>query len=141
VVFPPPAAGRRIGEDLLSEGADIILPVAGGTGIGTMAAIQDAGNALGIWVDTDGCIAAADYCDLFLTTVEKHMNVAVYDTVQAALDDTFQGGLYVGTLENDGVGIAELSSQVPAEVASKIEELQQGIIDGSVSYDPEDYPA
>ena len=141
VGFYTPAEGRRVGEDLISEGADVILPVAGGTGIGTMAAAQDAGNVYGIWVDTDGCVAAADYCDLFLTTVEKHMNVAVFDTVEAALAGTFQGGLYVGTLENDGVGIAELADIVPAEVATRIDELRQGIIDGSVSIDPTDYPA
>lgn len=141
VGFYTPAEGRRIGEDLLAENADIILPVAGGTGIGTMAAIEDAGNAFGIWVDTDGCLSAADYCDLFLTTVEKHMNVAVYDTVEAALDETFQGGLYVGTLENDGVGLADLADAVPQDVRDRIEELRQGIIDGSVSVDPADYPA
>jgi len=110
------------------------------TVLGTMAAIQDAGNAYGIWVDTDGCVAATEYCDLFLTTVEKHMDVAVYATVQSVLDGTFKGGLYVGTLENDGVGIADLNSAVPADVASKIDELKQGIIDGSVSVDPADYP-
>src|SRR5919197_6114897 len=44
VGFYSPAEGRRVGEDLISEGADIILPVAGGTGIGTMAAAKDAGN-------------------------------------------------------------------------------------------------
>jgi basic membrane protein A len=144
VGFYTPAEGTRVAEDFLSENADIILPVAGGTGIGTMAAAQDAGGVYGIWVDTDGCVAAPEYCSLFLTTVEKHMNVAVEDTVKATLDDTFEGGLYVGTLENNGVGLSpyhDLESQVPQELQDKIEELKQGIIDGSVSVDPKDYPA
>src|SRR5262245_55923614 len=115
VGFYTPAEGRRAAEDFLSEGADIILPVAGGTGLGTMAAIEDAGGALGIWVDTDGCVAAGEFCNSFLTTVEKHMDVAVRDSVQAVLDDTFQGGLYVGTLKNDGVGIADFLDSVPQE--------------------------
>jgi len=140
VGFYTPAEGRRIGEGFLSHGADIILPVAGGTGIGTMAAIRDAGNALGVWVDTDGCIAAAEYCDRFLTTIEKHMDVAVEDTVTSVIDGTFEGGRYVGTLANDGVGIAPLSDRVPADVVARIEELKQGIIDGSVSVDPADHP-
>ena len=144
VGFYSPAEGRRVGEDLISENADIILPVAGGTGLGTLAAAENAGDVYGIWVDTDGCVAAPEFCSLFLTTVEKHMNVAVYDTVLAVLDDAFTGGLYVGTLENDGVGISEyqeLDSVVPQELKDKIAELQQGIIDGSVSVDPADYPA
>jgi basic membrane protein A and related proteins len=144
VGFYTPAEGRRVGEDFISEGADIILPVAGGTGLGTMAAARDAGGVYGMWVDTDGCVAAPEFCDLFLTTIEKHMDLAVFDTVQSVLDDTFKGGLYVGTLENDGVGIAEfqeLDSQVPQELKDKLEELKAGIIDGSVSIDPADYPA
>lgn len=144
VGFYTPAEGRRVGEDFISESADIIMPVAGGTGLGTMAAAQDAGNVYGIWVDTDGCVAAEEYCSLFLTTVEKHMNVAVADSVESVLNDTFQSGLYVGTLANDGVGISDyhdLDSQVPQELKDKIEELKQGIIDGTVSVDPADYPA
>ena len=144
VGFYSPADGRRIGEDFISEGADIILPVAGGTGIGTMAAAKDAGDVYGIWVDTDGCISAPEYCSLFLTTVEKHMNVAVESTVQSVLDDSFKGGLYVGTLENDGVGISDyhdLASKVPQGLQDEIATLKQGIIDGTVSVDPADYPA
>jgi basic membrane protein A and related proteins len=141
VGFYTPAEGRRAGEDFISEDADIILPVAGGTGLGTMAAAEDAGNVLGIWVDTDGCVAAREYCDLFLTTVEKHMDVAVFGTIEDVLNDSFQGGLYVGTLENDGVGVSEFLDVVPQELKDKIEELRQGIIEGTVSVDPTDYPA
>jgi basic membrane protein A len=144
IAFYTPAEGRRVGEDFLSENADIIMPVAGGTGIGTLAAAQDTGGVYGIWVDTDGCISAQEYCSLILTTVEKHMNVAVEDTVKSALDGTFKGGLYVGTLANNGVGISpyhDLESIVPQELQAKIEELKQGIIDGTVSVDPADYPA
>jgi basic membrane protein A len=144
VGFYTPAEGRRVAEDFISEGADIILPVAGGTGIGTMAAAQDEGSVYGVWVDTDGCVAAQEYCSLFLTTVEKHMNIAVEDTVKGVLDGSFKGGLYVGTLANNGVGISDyhdLASMVPQELKDKIEELKQGIIDGSISVNPADYPA
>jgi basic membrane protein A len=144
VGFYNDAEGQRIAEDFLSENADIILPVAGGTGLGTIAALQNSGGAYAIWVDTDGCVADKADCSLFLTTVEKHMNVAVENTVKAVLDGTFKGGLYVGTLANDGVGIApyhDLASQVPQELQDKIDQLKQGIIDGSVSVDPKDYPA
>lgn len=134
--------GKRVTEDLISEGADIILPVAGPVGLGAAAAAQDAGNVMLIWVDTDGCVSAADYCSLFLTSVMKNMDVAVFDSVKSVVDGTFTGGLYVGTLENGGVGIApyhDFDSQVPQDLKTKIDELKQGIIDGSVSVDPADY--
>ena len=128
--------GRQLGQDLLNEGADVIMPVAGPVGLGTAEAIRDAGGASVVWVDTDGCESAADYCDLFLTSVMKNMDVAVYDAIEAALNDEFEGGLYVGTLENEGVGIApynEFDSQVPQEVKDAVDEIRQGIIDGSIT--------
>ncbi|MFB3738148.1 MAG: BMP family protein [Candidatus Velamenicoccus archaeovorus] len=134
--------GRRVTEDLIGEGADIILPVAGPVGLGAAAAAQDAGNVNLVWVDTDGCVSASEYCSLFLTSVEKKMDVAVFDSMKAVVDGSFQGGVYSGTLENGGVDIApyhEFDSKIPADLKSKIDELKQGIIDGSVSADYQDY--
>ncbi|MGH2694628.1 MAG: BMP family lipoprotein [Actinomycetota bacterium] len=131
--------GRRITESLLGEGADIILPVAGPVGLGTAAAVQDAGEGSVIWVDTDGCVSVREFCDLFLTSIKKNMDVAVFDTIQAAVEGSFEGGLYVGTLENDGVGIApfhEFEDEVPEELKSEIGQLRDGIIDGSISVEP-----
>lgn len=131
--------GRQVTENLLDEGADIIMPVAGPVGLGSAAAVEDAGEGALIWVDTDGCISAAEYCDLFLTSVMKNMDVAVYDTIEAALNDNFEGGLYVGTLENQGVDIApfhEFEDDVPEELKADLEEIRQGIIDGNIEVSP-----
>lgn len=129
--------GRQVTEDLISEGADIVLPVAGPVGRGTIAAAQDAGGVQVIWVDTDGCVSIPESCDLFLTSIQKKMDNAVFDTIDSVVNDAFEGGLYVGTLENDGVGIPDES--IPSDIADRIEELRAGIIDGSVSVDPADY--
>ncbi len=140
--FDDQDAGRRLAEDFIAEEADIIMPVAGPSGLGGAAAAQDAGGVNLIWVDVDGCVSAEEFCSLFLTSVEKHMDVAVKDQVKAVIDGDFTGGLYVGTLENDGVGIApyhEFDSEIPQELKDKIEELRAGIIAGDVSIDPADY--
>ena len=71
-----------------------------------------------IWVDTDGCVSVADDCDLFLTSVMKNMDVAVHDATLEAAEGNFEGGLYTGTLENEGVALApfnEFEDQVPDE--------------------------
>lgn len=144
VGFDSSTDGRRVTEDFIAEGADIILPVAGPTGLGTVAAAEDAGNVLVLWVDDDGCVTVPDSCGVFLTSVLKNLDNSVFDTMESVIDGTFSPGLYVGTLANDGVGLAdyhELDSQIPQELKDKIEELKQGIIDGSVSVDPTDYPA
>jgi basic membrane protein A and related proteins len=128
--------GRQVAQDLLGEGADIIMPVAGPVGLGSAAAIQDAGEGSLVWVDTDGCVSAEEFCDLFLTSVVKNMDVAVFTAIEEALNDEFEGGLYVGTLENEGVGIApyhEFEDTVDDEVKTEVEDLQQQIIDGEVT--------
>jgi basic membrane protein A len=144
VGFDNAAEGRRVAEDFISEGADIILPVAGPTGLGTAAAAQDAGDVSLLWVDDDGCVTAPEFCSLFLTSILKNMDVSAFETTQSVIDGTFTGGLFVGTLENDGVGLAdyhEFDSVIPQELKDKIEELRQGVIAGTVSFDPADYPA
>ncbi|MGH2730444.1 MAG: BMP family lipoprotein [Actinomycetota bacterium] len=131
--------GRRTTESLLDEGADIIMPVAGPVGLGTVAAVEDAGSGSVVWVDTDGCISVPEACSLFLTSVQKKMDNAVFDTIQAAVDGAFEGGLYVGTLENDGVDIApynEFEDVVPDELKQEVEDIRAGIIDGSISVTP-----
>ncbi|MGH9118634.1 MAG: BMP family lipoprotein [Acidimicrobiales bacterium] len=134
--FEDQTKGRATTEQLLDEGADIILPVAGPVGLGSVEAIRARGNtARLIWVDTDGCVSVEQACDLFLTSVMKNMNVAVFDTVSAAVGGEFEGGLYVGTLENQGVDIApfnEFEGQVPAELTSEIDLLREEIIAGNI---------
>jgi basic membrane protein A len=133
--------GRNVTQDLIDEGADIILPVAGPVGLGAAAAAQEAGVKM-VWVDTDGCVSAAEYCPLFITSIMKNMNVAVFDQVQAVVDGDFTGGLYSGTFENGGVGLApyhEFDGAVPQELKDAITELEAGIIDGSISVNPADY--
>jgi basic membrane protein A and related proteins len=144
VGFDNAAEGRRVAEDFINEGADIILPVAGPTGLGTVAAAQDAGGVMLIWVDDDGCVSAPESCPLFLTSVLKFLDNSAFNTTQDIIKGTFTSGLYVGTLENEGVGLApyhEFDSAVPQALKDKIEELKKGIIDGSVSVNPTDYPA
>ena len=133
--------GRNITDTLLQAGADIIMPVAGPVGLGTATAIEDFGQGTMIWVDTDGTLST-QFDDLMLTSVMKNMDTAVFDAMAAIVDGSFAGGLYVGTLENDGVGIAPFHSfedEVPAEVKDAVEDLRAGIIAGDISVDPADY--
>lgn len=132
----------EVAEDLIGRGADIILPVAGAAGLGAAAAALDAGNVLMIGVDADQFKTAPEYADQWLTSIEKNMDVAVFETIESVVADDFQGGLYVGTLENGGVGIApyhNLDGTVPVQLRGKLKELRKGIIDGWVSVDPDDY--
>jgi len=134
--FEDQTKGRSTTEQLLDTGADIIMPVAGPVGLGSIEAVRaDGGDAKLIWVDSDGCVSVPGACDLFLTSVQKKMDVAVFETIETAVNGDFEGGLYSGTLENEGVDIApfnEFEDEVPPELAAELDELRQQIIDGDL---------
>ena len=133
--------GQTVTQQFITEGADIIFPVAGGVGLGAMKAVQNADNAAGtqkvnaMWVDTDGCVSAAQYCKYFITSVEKGIQTAVKTSVLDAANGTFKGGTYVGTLANGGVTLApyhDFASKVPASLQSEINTIKQEIISGKI---------
>jgi basic membrane protein A len=134
--------GRQLTEQLLQRDADIVMPVAGPVGLGSAAALEDAGEGSLIWVDTDGYESAPQFSDLMLTSVMKNMDLAVFETIAADIDGSFEGGLYVGTLENDGVLIApfhDFEDEVPDELKSELDTLREGIIAGDISVSSADY--
>ncbi len=87
------------------------------------------------WVDTDGCISAAQYCKYMLTSVTKGITEAVKTAVLSAANSTFHGGTYVGTLQNGGAVLSPyhmVASQVPASLQAEITALQQQIESGQI---------
>jgi len=128
--------GRTLGTTLMDEGADIIMPVAGPVGLGTAAAIQERGSGYLIGVDTDWTISAEQYADITLTSVMKMMDNAVFTASQQVADGTFTGGTYVGTLEDEGVGIAPLHADAPAELNAELEAVAAEIIAGNIQTSP-----
>ncbi len=128
--------GRRAGEDLIAEGADVIMPVAGPVGLGTAAAVQENPGTMLVGVDTDWCVSAEEYCDVTLTSVMKNINIAVRTAIDMAVDGSFAGGIYVGTIANGGVGLApfhEFDGQVSDELKAELAEVEQGLAAGTLT--------
>lgn len=132
--FENKTLGQSTAEEMITQGADVIFPVAGPAGLGGLQAAQD-NDVKAIWVDTDGCESAAEYCDVLLTSVVKAMDVAVEQAILESAQDTFSNEVYEGTLENDGVGLAPYGPEadIDDELSSKIDELKQQIIDGEIT--------
>jgi len=137
--FTNVAAGQSLANTFIGENADVIFPVAGGVGLGTAKAVQTADNGgkhvYVEWVDTDGCVSAAQYCKYMLTSVTKGITEAVKTAVLSAANGKFAGGTYVGTLANGGAILSpfhDLSSQVPAALQAEIKTLEQDIMSGKI---------
>jgi basic membrane protein A and related proteins len=130
--------GRSVANTLVGQGADVVMPVAGGTGLGTAAAAQESnGKFAVIWVDQDGCQSAQQYCSVFLTTVVKNIKDAVTEaaTKGAKGEPLTASPGYLGTLENNGVSLApfnEFDSKVDPALKAEVDKLKQDIIAGTV---------
>ena len=124
--------GKKFATNLMQEGADIIMPVAGPVGLGSAAACQQTKKCMIVGVDTDWTVSAAEYTDVILTSVKKNMDVAVYDTIKAAKDGTFKGGTYVGTLANNGVGLAAVTGASDT-LKAELDQIKADIISGKIT--------
>ncbi len=129
--------GRDFAQNLNQEGADIVMPVAGPVGQGSAALATELGpdKLKIIGVDVDQYDTDPEHKGVFLTSVLKRMDSTVIESIKEAKDGTFKGGVTVGTLANDGVGLAsyhDLDSAVPAELKSEIDALKADIIAGKV---------
>jgi basic membrane protein A len=139
--FTNQTKGQTLTQTFISEGADIIFPVAGNVGLGAAKAVQNADSAAGsqkvnmMWVDTDGCISAPQYCKYFITSVEKGIVTAVKTAVLNAASGSFKGGNYIGTLANGGVTLApfhDFASKIPSALQSELQQVRAGVASGSI---------
>jgi basic membrane protein A len=130
--------GRTLGESLLDEGADIIMPVAGPVGAGTLAVLEerDTGYLIGVDNDWSAPYAYPNQADYILASALKSMDLFVAVQIEAVMNGEFVGGNLMGTLENGYVGLAYgsvVGALIPDELKAEIEDLTAGIIAGEIA--------
>ena len=134
--FDNVAGGKQVTQNLMAQGADVILPVAGPAGEGALQAAQASGGKVSaMWVDTDGYVSQPNYKSIIATSVGKAMDVAVFDTIKAAKEGTFDNKLFVGTLANKGVYLApfhDFDSKLSPAATAGLEKIQADIIAGTI---------
>jgi basic membrane protein A len=142
--FTDQKGGQRTAQGLISQGADIVFPVAGSAGLGALQAAKASGGKVnGMWVDTDGCVSTP-YCANIITSVTKGLDVSVLNAIKAAADGSFDNTPYVGTLENQGTGLApfhEFDSKVPADLKAEVDALKADIVSGKIKIESKSQPS
>jgi basic membrane protein A and related proteins len=126
--FVDQARCKEVALDQIANGSDVVFQVAGGCGLGALDAADERG-VWGIGVDAD----QGHLGDHILTSSMKRVDEAVFQTIQAVADGTFTGGgVTVFGLEDDGVGLGEVSDLVPQEMLDQVEEVRARIIAGEI---------
>jgi basic membrane protein A len=121
---------------LIDQDADVILPVGGPIYQGALTAIADSGKEVAlIGVDADFYETDPNTQDVVLTSILKGIKISTYEAILAAGNDEIDYEPYIGTLENDGVGLApfhNFEDKVSDTIADELEQVRAGIVDGSI---------
>jgi basic membrane protein A len=133
--FEAPDQGKIQGQSLIDEGVDVIFGVGGKTGNGGLAAAKENGK-WGVGVDVDQYFTLPNEKDILITSCMKRLDNAVFGVVESLTKDEFPGGgVYVGTLENNGVGLApyhDFENEIPDDLKKEVDDIVAGIKKGEI---------
>lgn len=130
--FNDPQKGYRIASRMYKEGADIIYHASGATGDGLFGAAKKM-KRLAIGVDID---QSAQAPGLVLTSMTKHIDVAVFESVRSFARGSFSGGLKTFGLKENGVGFVyndQNKKLIPVDIHKKVLALQAKIVAGELT--------
>jgi len=137
--FQPDQTAQTMAQGLIDQGVDVLLPVGGPIYQSAVAAIQGAGRPVAlIGVDADLFETDPSTQPYVLTSILKNSSATVEAVVVDAASGRWDPTPFIGTLENDGVGVApfhNFDDEISPELRERIEELRQQIIDGTLVVD------
>jgi basic membrane protein A len=127
-----PVKGGELAKSQMDRGADIVYHAAGGTGVGVLRAVADAGK-LGIGVDSN---QNGLFPGHVLTSMLKRVDVATYNTFADAKNGQLKAGVYILGLKENGVGYAlddNNKELISPELKSAADKAAQDIIAGAIT--------
>lgn len=131
--FVDQAKCKEIALSHISRGATVVFQVAGQCGLGALSAAAER-NVKGIGVDADQAYLGGH----ILTSALKKVDVAIFQTIQSVQDGAFSGGEdTVFDIASGGVGLGEIADDVPADIVTKVNEVQDEIAAGELTDIPE----
>ena len=138
--FNSPETGSVLADKQFGNGATVIFACAGSTGNGVIKNAADrrlAGEDVWvIGVDTDQ-YSLGVYNDngdsAILTSALKRVDVAAYDAAVDVLNGTFEGGVKVYTLADEGVSLPKENPNLSEDVLAAVEAATADIISEKIS--------
>ncbi len=131
--FDDATSGEALSNKMYDDGACIIYHAAGDSGNGLFkAAAQQQKIAIGVDSDQHE-IVSADQAKWIMTSMIKRVDTAVYDTIVAVADGTFEGGAQVFGLADEGISYATSNPDLMGQdIVDQVESYKQKILDGTI---------
>jgi basic membrane protein A len=132
--FDDPIQGEALSNKMYDDGACIIYHAAGNSGNGLFKAAA-AQQKIAIGVDSDQYnVVTPDEAKWILTSMIKRVDTATYDTIKAAAEGKFKGGIdKVFDLKSNGVGYSTSNTALMTQdIIDAVEQAKQKILNGDI---------
>ncbi|HEX5838915.1 MAG TPA: BMP family ABC transporter substrate-binding protein [Anaerolineales bacterium] len=130
--FTDPEWGASTAKSMMDQGADAIFGCGGITGNGAITAAAQAG-AYAIGVDTDQYLTLPEAAPRMLSSAMKLITPGVFDLIKLSQEGNFPSGNYFG--QAGYAPFHDLESEVPDDVKATMEQINAGLLDGSITTD------
>lgn len=127
--FVDPEWGKTTAISMIDKGVDIIFGAGGKTGNGALLGCAEK-NVMAIGVDTDQYLTVPEAQKVLLSSAMKMLVPGTFNLIKAAKDGSVKGGNFTG--EASYAPFHDLDGKVPADVKTKMQEIQKGLTDGSI---------
>ncbi|HZT18934.1 MAG TPA: BMP family ABC transporter substrate-binding protein [Dongiaceae bacterium] len=127
-----PGRGGELAKAEFDRGVDVVYAAAGNTGLGVYQAAADA-HKLAIGVDSNQNYL---HPGTMLTSMVKRVDLAAYNSLAAAKNDSWQGGITVLGLKEGGVDWAYdqyNEKLITPEMKAKVDQAKADIIAGKIA--------
>ncbi len=131
--FNNPSRGKALAQGLIAQGADVVLQLAGNTGLGVIEAVRDEGArvwAIGADLDQDDLAPGK-----VLVSILKRIDVAVFDAIRDASNNQLKAGHRWVGIADGATGLSEMRhtlGDVPERALEMVERAREGIRSGTI---------
>jgi basic membrane protein A len=127
--FIDPEWGAATATAMLDQGTDVVFGCGGATGNGAIVAAAQA-DAYVIGVDTDQYLTLPDAALRMLSSAMKLITPGVFELIKLSQEGNFPSGNYLG--DATYAPYHDLEHEIPAEVKAIMEQINAGLLDGSI---------
>jgi basic membrane protein A len=131
--FNNPSRGKALAQGLIAQGADVVLQLAGNTGLGVIEAVREANGkvwAIGADLDQDDLAPGK-----VLVSILKRIDVAVFDAIDDAKNEHLESGHRWLGIADGATGLSEMRhtrGDVSERAIEMVERAREGIHEGRI---------